>query len=30
MDVDTIIIRKQEILSEINIHQKKLITLEIK
>ena len=28
MDVDTIILRKQEILSEISIHQKKLITLE--
>jgi DNA helicase-2/ATP-dependent DNA helicase PcrA len=28
MDVDTIIIRKKEILTEINIHQKKLITLE--
>ena len=28
MDVDTIIIRKKEILSEINIHQKKLLTLE--
>jgi DNA helicase-2/ATP-dependent DNA helicase PcrA len=28
MDVDTIIIRKKEILTEINIHQKKLLSLE--
>ncbi len=28
MDVDTIIIRKNEILAEINIHQKKLLLLE--
>ena len=28
MDVDTIIIRKKEILAEINIYQKKLLTLE--
>ena len=27
-DIDTIIIKKKEILSEINFHQKKLITLE--
>ena len=27
-NIDTIVIRKKEILSEINIHQKKLITLE--